>query len=119
MRCLKHRAEAVAVCAYCGRALCVDCVPDPTARLMVCSDECGAALGRAERGLELILHKSLQTAKASAFYYYLCGALLGGAAVAAWRMYLPPFLVWFTAGCALALIASGIWYTIISKKTKP
>ena len=30
MKCLKHNAEAVAVCAYCGRALCADCIPDPS-----------------------------------------------------------------------------------------
>jgi hypothetical protein len=85
---------------------------------MVCSDDCGAALGRAERGVELILHKSLQSARASAFYCYLCGGLSAGAAVAAHYMLPSPFLIWFTAGCAVALIGSGIWYSSISKKTK-
>jgi hypothetical protein len=118
MKCLKHSAEAVAVCAYCGRALCAECVPAPGARRMVCSDDCGAALGRAERGLELILHKSMQSARASAFYCYLCGGLSAGAAVGAWYMLPSPFLIWFTSGCALALIASGIWYGRIARKTK-
>jgi len=118
MKCLKHSAEAVAVCAYCGRALCAECVPVPEPRRMVCSDDCGTALGRAERGLELILHKSVQSARASAFYCYLCGGLSAGAAVGAWHWLPSPFLIWFTSGCAMALIASGFWYGRIAKKTK-
>jgi hypothetical protein len=118
MKCLKHSGEAVAVCTYCGRALCADCVPKPEPRRMVCSDECGSALTRSERGLDLILHKSRQSAQASAFYCYLCGTLSAGAAVAAWRMLPEPFLIWFTAGCAVVLIASGVWYSTISGKTK-
>jgi hypothetical protein len=114
MKCFKHSAEAVAVCAYCGRA----CLPAPGAQRMVCSDDCAASLTRGEQGLELILHKSLQGARASAFYCYLCGALSAGAAVAAWYMLPSPFLILFTSGCAVALIASGIWYSIISRKTK-
>lgn len=117
MKCLKHHGEAVAVCAYCGRALCAECAPT-SARRMVCSEDCGTALGRSERGLELILHKSQQSTQASAFYCYLCGALSFGAAVAAWYMLPSPFLIAFTAGCAVVLIASGAWYTIISRKTK-
>jgi hypothetical protein len=85
---------------------------------MVCSDDCGAALARGERGLELILQKSMQSAKASAFYCYLCGGLSAGAAVAAYYMLPSPFLIWFTSGCAVALIASGFWYSRISRKTK-
>jgi hypothetical protein len=85
---------------------------------MVCSGECGEALSRGERGMELILRNSMQSAQASAFYCYLCGALSAGAAVAAWRMLPSPFLIWFTAGCAVALIASGVWYSRIARKTK-
>jgi hypothetical protein len=118
MKCLKHSAEAVAICAYCGRALCAECVPAPGARRMVCSDDCATALDRGEKSLELILHKSLQNVRASAIYCYLCGALSAGAAAAAWHMEMPPFLTWFTSGCAVALIASGLWYSRISRKTK-
>lgn len=118
MKCLKHSAEAVAVCAYCGRAMCVECVPAPASRRMACSDDCAAALTRTEQGLELILQKSLQSAQASAFYCYLCGGLSAGAAVAAWFMLPSPFLIWFTSGCAAVLIASGVWYSTISRKTK-
>ena len=49
--------------------------------------------------MELILHKSLQSARASALYSYLCGGLSAAGAIGAW-FYLPsPFLIWFCAGC--------------------
>jgi hypothetical protein len=116
MKCSKHQAEAVAVCAYCGRALCADCLPSPAASRMVCSDHCSAALAREDRAMESILQKSLQSARASAFYAYLCGGLSAAGAVGAW-FYLPvPFLIWFTAGCSIVFITSGIWYGRIARK---
>jgi hypothetical protein len=116
MKCFNHQTEAVAVCAHCGRALCLDCAkPDVTQR-MVCSDNCAAALARGDQAMELILQKNLQNARASAFYSYLCGGLSAAAAVGA-HIYLPsPFLIWFTAGCSAVFIASGIWYGRIARK---
>jgi hypothetical protein len=75
-------------------------------------------MGRSERSLEMILQKNLQNTRATAFYCYLCGALSAGAAVGAHYMLPSPFLIWFTGGCAVALIASGLWYTKISRKTQ-
>lgn len=119
MKCSKHQTEAIAVCAYCGRALCADCIPAPAAPRMVCSENCAAALTRADRAMELILQKSLQSARASAFYAYLCGGLSAAGAVGAW-FYLPvPFLVWFCAGCSVVFITSGIWYGRIARKNEP
>jgi hypothetical protein len=116
MKCSPHQAEAVAVCVYCGRALCAECAKASITRRQVCSDECATALTRSDKALELILHKSLQSARASAFYSYLCGGLSAAGAVGAY-FYLPvPFLVWFTAGCSLVFIASGIWYGRIARK---
>ena len=116
MKCTAHQAEAVAVCAYCGRALCVDCTKPSTTRRLVCSDLCAAALKRDNNAMELILQKSFQSARASAFYSYLCGGLSAASTVGAW-FYLPvPFLVWFTAGCSLVFIASGIWYSRIARR---
>jgi hypothetical protein len=116
MKCSPHQAEAVAVCVYCGRALCADCAKPSSTRRQVCSDECATALTRSDKALELILQKSLQSARASAFYSYLCGGLSAAGAVGAY-FYLPvPFLVWFTAGCSLVFIASGIWYGRIARK---
>lgn len=111
MKCFKHNtAEAVAVCAYCGRALCPDCVHSPTATRVVCSGDCATAFDRREEALKLLLHKSVQNSRASAFYCYLSGGLSAGAAVAAWYMLPSPFLIYFTAGCAVVLILSGIWH---------
>ena len=84
MKCFKHKTEAIAVCAYCGRAMCEECVPSVTAPRMVCSPECGASLAQHDRGMQSILQKSVQGLKASAFYCYLCGGLSAAAAVTAW-----------------------------------
>jgi len=116
MKCATHQTEAVAVCAWCGRALCADCARPSATQRMVCSDSCAAALTRADRAMELILQKSLQSARASAFYSYLCGGLSAAGAVGAY-FYLPaPFLIWFCAGCGAVFIASGIWYGRIARK---
>jgi hypothetical protein len=110
MKCTKHSAEAVAVCAHCGRALCSDCIQSPTAPRMVCSSDCATALRRADQALQMILLRSAQSARASAFYCYVSGGLSAAAAVVAWFMLPSPFLILFTAACAVVLIASGIWY---------
>jgi hypothetical protein len=119
MKCTAHHSEAIAVCAYCGRALCANCAKPSATQRMICSDNCAAALTRADKAMELILEKSLQSARASAFYSYLCGGLSLAAAVGA-HFYLPsPFLIYFTAGCSVVFIASGIWYGRIAKKQNP
>jgi hypothetical protein len=111
MKCIKHNAtDAVAVCAHCGRALCSECIQNPAAPRLVCSTNCSEALSRSEKALEMILRQSVRSAQASAFYCYLCGALSAAAAVVAWFMLPSPFLILFTAGCAVTLILSGIWY---------
>jgi len=111
MKCFKHHAaDAVAVCPNCGRGLCVDCTPSPESLRLVCSSECAANLKRNEEALQLLLQKSLQNAQASAFYCYLCSALSAAAAVAAWFMLPSPFLIYFTGGCAVVLLAAGVWY---------
>ena len=116
MKCSKHQTEAVAVCAYCGRALCAECVPASAGPRMVCSADCAATLARNDRALQLILQKSLQSARASAMYSFLCGGLSAAGAIGA-SYYLPsPFLIWFTAGCSAVFLASGIWYSLIARK---
>ncbi len=119
MKCFAHQTEAVAVCAWCGRALCAECAKPSATQRMVCSDNCAAALTRADRAMELILQKSLQSARASALYSYLCGGLSVAGAVGAW-FYLPsPFLIWFCAGCGGVFIAAGFWYGRIAGRQKP
>jgi predicted nucleic acid-binding Zn ribbon protein len=119
VKCLAHNSEAIGICAYCGRALCPDCAKPSASKRMVCSDHCAGVLTSADKAIQMILQKSEQSARASAFYSYLCGGLSAAAAVGA-GFYLPvPFLVWFTAGCSAVFIASGFWYGRIAKKQKP
>ena len=117
MKCFNHNAsDAVAVCAYCGRALCMDCIQLPTSARIVCSSDCSSALAREASAVQMLLDKSAQSARASAFYCYLTGALSAGAAVAAWFMLPSPFLIGFTAACALVLFAAGFWYGRVARK---
>jgi hypothetical protein len=111
VNCINHNAtEALAICAYCGRALCRDCIQSPMAKRVVCSSDCEIALERNTKAVQLLLDKSIQSARANAIYCYLGGGLSAGAAVAAWFMLPSPFLIYFTAGCAVVLICSGIWH---------
>jgi len=83
---------------------------------MACSDNCADALAHADEAMELILQRSLQSARASAVYSYLCGGLSAAGSGGAW-FYLPsPFLIWFCAGCSLVFIASGVWFGRIARK---
>jgi hypothetical protein len=112
MKCFKHDVEAVAVCPYCGKALCAPCATATTsaAPRLACSEECASALTRNERALEMLLQKSRQSARANSVYCYLCGALSAGATVAAWYLMPVPLLMWFTGASAVALIISGAWF---------
>jgi hypothetical protein len=117
MKCFKHDAnDAVAVCANCGRALCRDCIPSPSTGRVACSINCAAELAANTKALQLLLDKSAQSAQASAFYCYLTGGLSAAAAVAAWFMLPSPFLIYFTAACALALFAAGFWHGGVARK---
>jgi hypothetical protein len=117
MKCLKHSSsDAVAVCAYCGRALCPECILAADAPRLACSSKCAEALSHAEQALGTILQQSARNAQASAFYCYLCGGLSAAAAIVAWFILPSPFLILFTAGCAVVLILSGLWYGRAARK---
>ena len=119
MKCYMHNEnEAVAVCAYCGRALCRVCLPESAPARATCSAECTKHLARESAILQLLLDRSAQSARASAFYCYLSAALSAGAAVAAWFMLPSPFLVCFAAGCAVVLVAAGIWHGRVGRQTR-
>ena len=117
MKCFRHNAsEAVAICACCGRALCVECTASESVGRITCSSDCATALAANTKAIQLLLDKSAQSAQASAFYCYLTGGLSAGAAVAAWFMLPSPFLIYFTAACALALFAAGFWHGRVARK---
>jgi predicted nucleic acid-binding Zn ribbon protein len=119
VKCVEHQAEAIGICAYCGRALCAACARPSETRRLVCSNECAAALSRNDQALQSLLQKSVQNAQASAFYCYLCGGLSLGAAAAAQFVLPLPFLIYFTAACGIVFIVSGIWYVRTAKKQIP
>ena len=112
MKCFQHDTEAVAVCPYCGRALCAACASANASAVprLACSEECAKALARHDAILQLLLHKSRPTARANSVYCYLCGALSAGGTVAAWFWLPVPMLMWFLAASAVALIISGVWF---------
>jgi hypothetical protein len=120
MKCFKHDGEAVAVCPWCGRAMCSSCVSTSAGASprLACSDECAKGLARHEGALELLLQKSRQSARANSVYYYVCGALSAGAAVASWYWLPIPFLIWFLGASAVALVISGIWFGRAAGETK-
>ncbi|MGH7969983.1 MAG: hypothetical protein ACREIC_14775 [Limisphaerales bacterium] len=134
MKCSTHKAEAVAVCAYCGRAVCPTCGQSvlagatggstvaPPARI-VCSEACGAALTQTEARFaqlsttaQQLLRQSQRNARASAFYCYLGCGLSGSAAILAWFILPSDFLIYFTSACAVVLLVSGIWYSRAARK---
>jgi hypothetical protein len=91
---------------------------------VVCSTDCASALARSDESVSQlsgitrqILQQSLRSARASAFYCYLGGGLSACASVVAWFMLPSPFLILFTAGCALALLLSGFWYGRTARKS--
>lgn len=119
MKCFQHdSSDAVAVCANCGRALCRDCIPSPSMSRIACSADCSAELLATTKTLQLLLDKSAQSARASAFYCYLTSALSAGAAAAAWYMLPSPFLIYFTAACAAVLGVAGYWYQRAARRHK-
>jgi hypothetical protein len=117
MKCHLHPAEAIGICAYCGRGLCPDCAKPATATSrLVCSPECFAILARNDKAMESILQKSVQSARASANYNYLCAALSAGGAIGAY-FYLPlPFLIIFIGACSVIFLATGWWHGRIARK---
>jgi hypothetical protein len=120
MKCFKHHAvEAVGVCAFCGRALCPECASPGLSSPLACSNDCAEKLARQAGAIQTLLARSGQSAQASALYCYLSGGLSAGAAVAAWFLLPSPFLVWFSAGCALALISAGFWHGRVARSVSP
>ena len=117
MKCFKHNTtEAVAICACCGRALGHDFIQSSSGPWFVCSGECAEALSRDSQAIQTILQQAMRSAKASAFYCHLCAGLSAGGALVAWFMLPSPFLILFTAGCAVTLLVSGIWYSLSARK---
>ena len=118
MKCSTHNAEAVAVCVWCGKALCPVCAKPSASQRMVCSDNCAAALDRQSKVMDMVLQKNVQSTRANAFYFFLCGTLMAAGGVAACFYLRVPFLIWLCFGAAAIFIASGLWYLSIARKSQ-
>jgi hypothetical protein len=77
------------------------------------------ALVHDTQAVQLLLAKSVQSARASSFYNYLCGGLSAAAAIAAWFLLPSPFLIYFTAGCAVVFCVAGFWHGRGEKSPAP
>jgi hypothetical protein len=116
MKCATHQAEAVAVCAYCGRALCPDCAKPSASGRMICSENCATSLARNDQALHFLLQKQVQGARMNAIYYLLCGVLSAGGAVGAYYYLSVPFLIWFCTGSGFVFLATGLWQWLATRK---
>lgn len=67
--------------------------------------------------LRMLLEKSNQSARASAFYCYLTAGLSAIAAGAAWFWLPSPFLICFTGACSLVLLVAGLWFGRVATKS--
>lgn len=117
MKCREHNSvEVIGVCLNCGRAVCSACAASPASALspapspLVCSRACAEDLTRRNGALELLVERSVQSARASAVYYFLSAGVSGGAAVAAWFWLPSPILICFAGGSAVALASAGVWH---------
>ncbi len=98
--------------------MCAPCASGPASagKRFACSQKCAEGLARSEGALEMLLQKSRQSARANSVYYYLCGGLSAGAAIASWYWLPIPFLMWFLGASAIALVISGIWFGQAAKE---
>lgn len=117
MKCATQQSEAIAVCAYCGRALCPDCAHESAGRRMICSAECGAALAKGDSVVPLILQKNVQQARAGAFCCYLVGALLILTGLFGRRfMEIEPLAIFYLLAGGVAMFVSGFFYAKAAKR---
>jgi hypothetical protein len=83
---------------------------------MACSAACAAALTKAAVADDLIVNKSLLTARASALACYLLGAIFLVCAGVAAVMMPAPFLILFLVISGIGLIIGGVIYSKVTKR---
>ena len=118
MKCATHDADAVAVCAYCGRALCAACERAPSPRT-ACSSACAAALARSDRAVDLTLAKSVQMARVSAYGCWLMGVLF--IAFALWGHHVYPQMRVahpMLGALGFGMLLFGFWYYRVASKAQ-
>jgi hypothetical protein len=85
----------------------------------VCSERCADALTRTDLAIQLILKKSLQSARASSYYYLFSGVFCAAGTVGEIYWAPIPFLEWFTGGCSALFLVTGTWYFFLTRKQNP
>jgi hypothetical protein len=117
MKCATHHDDATAVCAYCGRALCPACERVASSARTACSTTCAEALAKSDQAIDLMLSKSIQMLKTTAYGCYLLGALFivfafwGHHVYPAMRLG-PPLMAVMGAG----IVLWGFWYQRVGSK---
>src|SRR5438552_2046071 len=110
MKCATHKAEAIGVCAYCGRAICSDCPSFPQSSRMACSESCALSLSRSDQAVDLLIQRSYRSARVTMQLLYLAGICFlfaaSGTVVAFHDYVLGPILF---GGIGVAFIAYGVW----------
>jgi hypothetical protein len=91
-------------------------MPDSSIARVVCSELCRTSLETEGKKIQLLLNKSVQNARASAFYYFLTSGLSAAGAVAAWFMLPAPFLIYFLAAAAVVLATAGFWHRAVARQ---
>lgn len=117
MKCELHSTEATAVCTYCGRALYPQCDRATSSPRIACSEACADALAKADRAINLVLTKHIQSARITAYYLYIVGAIFVAVGIYGYILYPHMRVVHpMAAACGIALIAFGFSFHRLSNK---
>jgi len=68
MRCSRHDFDAIAVCAYCGGALCSSCDRTDSRRRHICSDSCASFLVEADSVIRMTVERNESGMRACAAF---------------------------------------------------
>ncbi len=117
MKCATHNQDAIAVCAYCGRAVCASCNPIPSSPRVACSDACAAALSKTDRAITQILAKNVQGARVAAWLCDISGIIFLAVAIYGYIIY-PHMRIThpMTAALGIVLIVCGVSFHRIAKR---
>jgi hypothetical protein len=117
MKCAAHSQDVTAICAYCGRALCLACERVPSSSRIACSEGCATALAKTDRAVESILSKTVETTRRSGYFLLATGLMFVGMAVYSFierpDMHLLNALA---PAAALIFLVFGIWNCFLVRR---
>jgi len=117
MKCYTHnQAEAVAVCVYCGRAVCSSCAtPSPSGRI-VCSPNCAASSKQTEDYVAGTRNKTVRGARTTGFFGCAIGMICVIGAIAFHRELHAWPLTLFVSSAGIGFILTGVAYLRVAKR---